>query len=152
MGDFYLKNSKGEYIPIQFEQICTRDWSGKLILVKIGNGDVVPEDEIEETTEAINSSDALRYLENTSFLITLYNLDFSVFSDIKDIGKQYVSVRVAENDDLSKLGPLMKEAKNKLRNTAKKVVIMPTPLTIEEYKEIMEIKRRCDTRRNRRGH
>jgi hypothetical protein len=28
---------------------------------------------------------------------------------------------------------------------------METPLTVEQYHEVMEIKQRCDNRRNRRG-
>jgi hypothetical protein len=52
---------------------------------------------------------------------------------------------------LSDLGDLQKRAKQQLRGKSKKVIIMPTPLTVAEYKEVMDVKKRCDNRRNRRG-
>lgn len=152
MGVFYTKNSSGDYVPIEFKKICSDDWHNKLIVVKIGeNGDKVPESEIEEVFAGLNDADALGSLDNTSFLITLYNLDFQALESVKDIGEQYVTVRITGDDDLAKLGTLAKRAKEELRGKVKKVVLLPTPLTVNEYKEVMEIKQRCDTRRNRRG-
>lgn len=152
MSGFYIKNGKGEYIPVDFKQISIKDWENKLILVSIGkDGDQVPESEIEETAASINGANALMKLEGTSFIITPYNLSFDVLGSLDEIGKQYISVRVAADDDLSKLGSLQKNAKEQLRGKTKKVVVMPTPLTVEEYKEVMEVKQRCDTRRTRRG-
>ena len=149
---FYIKNGKGEYIPVEFKQTSIRDWENKLILVRIGkDGDQIPESEIEETSSSINGADALMRLENTSFLIAPYNLSFEVLGNVEDIGKQYVSVRVTADDDLSKLGSFQKNVKEQLRGKSKKAIILPAPLTIEEYKEVMEVKQRCDTRRNRRG-
>lgn len=149
---FYIKNSSGEYIPVEFKSVSIKEWENKLILVSIGKeGDHVPESEIDETSNSINGADALMKLENTSFLIAPYNLNFEVLGNVEEIVKQYVSVRIKSDDDLGKLGSLQKRAKEQLRGKAKKVVIMPTPLTVEEYKEVMEIKQRCDTRRNRRG-
>ncbi|MFA5048780.1 MAG: hypothetical protein WC516_07175 [Patescibacteria group bacterium] len=152
MSGFYIKNGRGDYIPADFKQISTKDWENKLILVSIGkDGEHVPESEIDEVSDSINNSDVLRRLNGTSFLITLYNLSFEVLGSLDDISKQYIAVRVTADDDLSKLGFLQKNVKEQLRGKAKKNIIMPTPLTVEEYKEVMDVKQRCDTRRNRRG-
>ena len=152
MGMFYTKDSNGDYIPIEFKKICSDDWHNHLIVVKVGeHGDQVPESEIEEVWAGLNDADALSSLDNTSFLITLYSLEFQVLESAKEIGNQYVTIRVSADDDLSKLGVLAKKAKKELRGKAKKVVVLPAPLTINEYKEVMDIKQRCDTRRNRRG-
>jgi hypothetical protein len=152
MGVFYTKNADGKYIPIEFKKICSDDWHNRLIVVKIGDGgDKVPESEIEEVWAGLNDADALGSLDNTSFLITLYNLDFQILESVKDIGDQYITVRITGDDDLSKLGALTKKAKEELRGKAKKVVILPAPLSVNEFREVMEIKQRCDTRRNRRG-
>lgn len=152
MSGFYIKNKSGDFVPVDFKQVSIKNWENKLILVSIGTaGDQVPESEIEETANSINSATALMKLENTSFLIAPYNLNFEVLGSLDEISKQYISVRIAADDDLSKLGSLQKNAREQLRGRTKQVVVMPTPLTVEEYKDVMEIKKRCDTRRTRRG-
>jgi hypothetical protein len=149
---FYLKNSKGEYIPIEFKDIAAKEWSNKLVLVRVGSDEhPAPESEIDQTFKGLKGADALRKLENCSFLITAHTLDFEVMEELKELGEKYVAVRVAVDDDLSKLGSLQKQAKEQLRGKTKGVVFLPTPLTVSDYKEVMEVKQRCDTRRSRRG-
>jgi hypothetical protein len=151
-SDFYMKNSDGKYIPISFKQIITRDWENKLIVVRIGSDESPANDsEIEETLDSLNDADALEGLENTSFLITMHSLSFEVLDNVKEVGEKCVAVKVTGDDDLSRLGNLQKNARDQLRGKTKKVVVLPTPLTVSEYKEIMDIKKRCDTRRGRRG-
>lgn len=149
---FYIKNSKGEYTSIEFKDMVPKEWSNKIIVVRVGNDDCpAPESEVEITYKALKGANSLRKLENCSFLITIYPLEFEVLGDLKEIGEKYVAVRVTSDDDLNKLGSLQKMVKEQLRGKTKKVVILPTPLTVDGYKEVMEVKQRCDTRRNRRG-
>lgn len=149
---FYIKNSKGEYIPIEFKDIAAKEWSNKLVVLRVGSDEnPAPESEIDQTFKGLKGADALRKLENCSFLITGHTLNFEVLGELKELGEKYVAVRVATDDDLSKLGALQKKAKEQLRGKTKGVVFLPTPLTVSDYKEVMEIKQRCDNRRNRRG-
>ncbi len=152
MSQLYHKGRDGKYIPIEFKEICTKDWHNKLIVVRIGTEEMkAPESEVDETWNGLNDADALGSLENTSFLITLHNLDFEVLGSIKDIENQYVSIKVTSDDDLNKLGSLQKSAKDQLKGKTKKTIIMHAPLTVKQYKEVMEVKQRCDNRRTRRG-
>jgi hypothetical protein len=152
MEEFYVKNNDGRYVPVSFKKIITKDWENQLIAVRIGTDENPADDsEVEQTLGAINDADALDDLENTSFLVALHNLEFEVVGSLKDVGEKNVAVRITGEDDLSKLGTLQKEAKKQLRGKTKKVVFLPTPLTVNDYKEVMEIKRRCDTRKSRRG-
>jgi len=152
MSEFYMKNADGKYIPISFKQIITKDWENKLIVVRIGSDECPAEEsEIEETLDSLNDADALESLENTSFLITMHSLSFEVLDSVKDVASKCVAVKVTGDDDLSRLGKLQKKAREQLRGKAKKVVVLPTPLTVDEYNKIMDIKKRCDTRRSRRG-
>jgi len=149
---FYVKSSKGEYIPIQFKDIAAKEWSNKLVVVRVGSDECpAPESEIEATFKGLKGADALRKLENCSFLITAHTLDFEALGELKELSEKYIAVRVTTDDDLSKLGSLQKRAKEQLRGKTKGVVFLPTPLTVSDYKEVMEVKQRCDTRRNRRG-
>jgi hypothetical protein len=151
MSTFYAKNGN-KYVPVEFKQIVTKDWNDKVIVVRIGTEENPAElSEVEETMECLNDSDALEKLENTSFLVTLYEMDFQTLGSVKEVADQCVAVRVTGGDDLTKLGKLQKQAKEQLRGKAKKVAVLPAPLTVNEYKQVMDIKRRCDTRRTRRG-
>lgn len=151
MENFYIKKNE-KYIPISFKDVLTKDWNNKLVIVKVGSDEVpATNEELEQTYDYISSADALDSLENTSFIVTMYNLQFEVLGDLKEIEEKYVSVRITGGDDLSKLGSLQKEAKKLLKNKTKKVVVLPIPLTVNEYKEVMEIKERCDIRKARRG-
>ena len=152
MSEFYIKGKDGRFVPISFKQIVTKDWDGKVIIVRIGS-DQMPADqsEINKAFNAINDADALDSLENTSFLVTLHNIEFEIMGTLKEVGEKYVAVRVTSGDDLNKLGDLQKEARKQLRGKTKEVVVLPTPLTVDDYKEVMEIKQRCDIRRSRRG-
>jgi hypothetical protein len=149
---FYIKNRNGEYVPIDFKKIVTKDWENNLIVVRVGTDEhPASESDATRTLDSLHDVDTLDDLENSSFLITLHNIGFEILGSLKEIGEKYVLVKVTGDDDLSKLEDLQKDAKRQLRGKTKKVVIMPTPLTVDEYKEIKEIKDRVDNRKKRRG-
>jgi len=152
MAQFYIKNDKGKFIPVDISQVVSKDWDGKIVAVRMGT-DALPatEEELAQAQESLDNTTVLELLQNTSFLITSYALDFSVLGSIEEIKKQNVAVRVTGDDDLSKLGGLQKNAKEQLRGKAKRVVVLPVPLSVDEYQEVMQIKRRCDLRKSRRG-
>ncbi len=152
MTTFYTKTKKGKYIPITFKEIITKDWENKLVAVRIGSDEhPAEESEIEETLDSLNDADALETLENTSFLISLHSLDFEIIGSLKEIGQKYIAVKVTGGDDFSKLGPLQKQAKEQLRGKTKKVVILPTPVTVEEFAKVREVLKRLEVRRARRS-
>lgn len=152
MGKFYTKKRDGTYLPITFKEIITKDWENKLISVRIGSDEhPAEESEIEETLDGINDADALESLENTSFLISLHNIEFEILGSLKEIEEKYIAVRVNGDDDLTKLGPLQKSAKEQLRGKTKKVIFLPTPISVKEYSDAKEVLKRLETRRNRRS-
>jgi len=54
MSEFYTKSDKGEYIPISFDKIVTKDWDEQLVLVRIGSEEnPAKEDEINQTMEGL---------------------------------------------------------------------------------------------------
>lgn len=149
---FYMKNNKGEYLPVEFDQVISKDWNNQMVIVRVGSDERPATDqELEETQENLDNAAVLKALPNTSFLITSYAIQFDILATLDDLKKQCVSVRVTGDDDLSKLGGLQKHAKEALKGKTKKVAILPAPLTVEDYHEVMQIKRRCDLRRSRRG-
>jgi len=149
---FFMKNRKGELIPVAIEQILSKDWAGKIVLVRVGSDEhPADEDELIDVNDKLDTATVIDMLPETSFLVTSYAMKFDVLGSIDDLGKQCVAVRVTGDDDLSKLGGLQQHAREQLRGRAGGVAILPTPLTVKEYHEVMEIKQRCDLRRSRRG-
>jgi len=149
---FYIKNQNDQFVPVKIEQVVSRDWTGKLILVRVGSDEhPADDDELLEVNDNLDTATVIEMLPDTSFLITSFAIQFDILGGLDELRKQHVAVRVTGNDDLSKLGGLQKHAREQLRGAVKKVVILPTPLTVEDYHEVMKIKERCDLRRSRRG-
>jgi hypothetical protein len=146
---FYVK-VRGKYIPVEAKKIFINEWENSLIALKVGEkGDSISDDEIIELTDEIDNAQTLGHLRNTSFVISAHNLNFEIVGS-SEIGNKYVSISINSGDDLKKLGELQKNAKEQLKEMGLKSIIMPAPLTINEYKEVMEVKQRCDMRRQRR--
>jgi hypothetical protein len=152
MSQFYIKNNNGDFVPVKVEQVVSKDWDGKMVWVRLGTDEhPATEEEMTQAQEGLDTAAVLEVLKNTSFLITSYALDFEVLGDLASLKKQHVAVRVTGDDDLSKLGGLQKHAREQLRKRTKKVVILPAPMSVEEYHEVIQIKKRCDLRKSRRG-
>lgn len=149
---FYIKNSKGEFLPVDFEQVISKEWNNQMVVVRVGSDERPASDqELEETQDNLDNAAVLKMIPNTSFLITSYAIEFELLGSLDDLKHQYVAVRVRGDDDLSRLGSLQKDAREALKGKTKKVAILPSPMTVDEYQEVMRIKRRCDLRRSRRG-
>lgn len=152
MSSFYTKTKSGEFVPITFKEIATKDWENKLILVRIGSEEnPTKESEVEEAIDGLEEADVLENIECTSFLVSTYNLDFEIMGSLSEISKKYIAVRVSSADDLSKLGPLQQKAKEQLRGKTKKTIVLPTPITVEEYAEVNDVLKRLKVRRQRRS-
>jgi len=70
MGNLYMKNKNGEYIPVSFEEVVDKSWDNKLILVTMGSPQNMASDlDCRELLESFQDADALRALNGASFLI-----------------------------------------------------------------------------------
>lgn len=155
MKDLYAKNKNGEYIPVSIKQLDISGWANKVVHISLGSENIPStEDEEEALYRALNDNDLLESLGAT-LIITRYEIDFEVLGDISELEEKSILIRVDNNSSLglSFDESLEKKAKKLLRKqgVGKKSVVMPTPLTVQQYKDIMEVKRRCDIRRERRG-
>lgn len=152
MSDLYLKDKNGNFTPVSIEKMAGRDWHEKIVWVRLGTEDV-PAGEEEETlmAKALENADSLADV-NTTFIVTSYQIGFEVLGNAKELQDKCVLIKANSNENLNPLGDnLQKKVKRMLRENKLKSVTMPAPLTVQEYKEVMEVKRRCDIRRTRRG-
>ena len=152
MSEFYTKTKGGKYIPITFKKIITKDWENRVIVVRIGSDEhPAPAEELTETLDSLDNIDALETLENTSFLVSLHSIDFEIIGSVKEMSEKCVAISVTGSDDLSKLGSIQRQAKEQLRGKTKKVVVLPSPITVEEYSKVKEVLKRLEVRRLRRS-
>lgn len=150
----YVKNKKGDYIPIKFEKVVSTRWSNSLVKVKVGSDrhPVRSVQDLEEIFDDICQSDVLDQVDNVDFLITPYDIDFEVIENLKDLSEKYIMVRASTDDDLDMLGDMGKQMKNVLNRNFKKTLLFPTPITVEEFKDLIKIKERRDIVNNRRSN
>ena len=107
---FYMKNRNGEYVPVEFKKIVSKDWENSLVIVRVGTDEYPAEEsDANRTLDNLHDADTLDELDNISFLITLHNIGFEVLGNLREIGEKYVLVKVTGDDDLSKLDDLQKD-------------------------------------------
>lgn len=128
MSTFYKKIGE-EYIPVEFKDIET-NWDNKLVIAKIEDKKY-----FDEIWSALNDVTIINNVE-TSILVTDMNISFEVLDDIKD---KYIMVKVGNKDMNFKYLSKLKEMLNDIDYN---FVIAPSSLTLKEYNELIELKRR----------
>lgn len=94
---FYIRTINGAYVPVSFDKIKTDDWDNSFVVVRVENErrDVTEED-IDEIFEALQDSEVLDALKNTSFFITSDSMDF------KNVGKTaQIKERLLNGEELA---------------------------------------------------
>lgn len=147
--NLYFKSNE-KYIPISFKKIVTKNWDKSLIFVKVGDkNEPVKDNELQEVLDDLNKSDALLDL-NATFLVSTNKLEFELLGKLSDIKNKHICVNIKNTDDVSEINEIKKIIKKFLKPYTN-VITLPVPITLEEYKDILKIKERRDTRRQRRG-
>jgi len=150
MSDFYIKNKKGAFLPIELSTYINKDLEGKLVIVRVGSDEYpVSVETLDETEESFNRADVLNDLEDVSIIITPYQIDIDI-ENKEDVDEKVLYMQITSGDDISSLTEMMKKMYKKLRNKFS-TVVLPAPLKLKEYKQVREILKRCEIRRQRRG-
>ena len=70
MGNLYMKNENGKYLPVNIDKVIDPSWDNCLIRVTLGSPqDMVSDLDCHELFEMLSASDAVRSLDRASFLI-----------------------------------------------------------------------------------
>jgi|GEM_PF-6350998 hypothetical protein len=149
--ELYYKNSDGKFVPVSFNKVITDEWDDKIVVVRVGSkDDPATKEDADQLTLELEDLEVLSSV-HASFLILDFGVDFEVYGSLEELKEKNVYVWIKGGDDLSKLGDMAKEAKAALKNTFNKVVLLPTPLTVNKYAEINEIRKRLGVIKKRRG-
>lgn len=150
MSDFYIKNKKGEYLPIKLSTYINKDLEGKLVIVRVGTDEhPVSVETLDETEESFNRADVLNDLEDVSVIITPYQIDVNTVPK-DELEDKLLYMQITSGDDLSSLEEITKRMAKKLRKKFN-MAVLPTPLKIKEYIQVRDVLKRCKIRRDRRG-
>jgi hypothetical protein len=150
MAEFYVKNKQGKFLPVEITQVLGKELNGHLIVIRVGNNEhCATSSDLDETAESFNNADFLNGLDDISIIITPYQIDVSVASK-KDIDDKYIYLQITSGHDVL----MLEEQIRKMYNIIKKkheTVVVPTPLKVSEYRQVQEILKRCQVRKERRG-
>lgn len=150
MSEFYIKTKSGEFLPVSLSSYFTKDLNGKLAVVRVGTDEHPASiSDVDETWESFRRADVLNELEDVSVIVTPYQI--SVDAVTKDeLEDKALCLQVTSGEDISSLTEILKKTYKRLSKKFK-TVVMPSPLTLKEYKKVRDILKRCQIRRDRRG-
>ncbi len=152
MKNLYVKDDSGNYLPIRLEMASVSDLANKLILITVGSDNYdVSADGMEHIRESFIKSeiiiDAMRRSEAADILIIPHKIRFELLSK-GELESKTVCIRVDKDDEVDDLSEIRAQIKKKI---GKDAVILPSPISVKEYKEIKEIKERIQIRKSRHG-
>jgi hypothetical protein len=152
MKDLYIKDKNGNFVPIKLELVSQEDFANKMVLITVGNdkydADTITLEHIRESfvkSEVI--IDAMRRSISADLLIIPHSIKFELFSK-DEIETKNVYIRVDKNDNIDNLPEIKAQIK---KSTGKDANILPSTISIKEYKEIKAIKERTKIRKERYG-
>ena len=150
MNDLYIKNNKGKFIPININSVLNKDLNNKLLIVRVGTDEMPasPED-LNETLRSFANADVLE-LNNVSIILTPYQISLDIL-DESQINNKSLCLQVTSGEDISMLEEQLRKTYKRLKKKYSKITILPTPLTIKDYRQVQDILQRCELRKNRRG-
>jgi hypothetical protein len=150
MAEFYVKNKLGKYLPIELKSIVTKEFNGKLVIVRVGTDEhSASASDLDETEQSFSQADVLNELDNVSIIITPYQIDIST-APKAEIDEKQIYVQITSGNDVIMLEEQVRKIYNKLRKKHETVVVS-TPLKVGDYRKVQDILKRCQIRKERRG-
>lgn len=152
MDELYVMDNKGSFIPIRFDVAAPKDLDNKLIVITVGsNNEPATNETLEYVQKYFKNSksiiDSMRRSGSSNLLILPHTIKLELVSK-EDIDKKTICVQIESSDDISNFEELKHQIKTSVR---KDVVVLPSPISIKEYKEVKEIQQRLKIRKNRNG-
>lgn len=149
MSNFYIKNKNGEYLPVELNSIMGKDLNKSLVIVKVGsdNYPATPGD-LDLTEDSFRQADIINELD-ISIIITPYQIDVGVITK-EEIEDKNIYLQITSGSDISALEEGIRKMYKNMRKKYT-TVVMPTPLTVRDYKKVQDVLKRCQIRKERRS-
>lgn len=150
MSRFYIKNNKGDFLPVELSSIMSKDLNNRLVIVRVGTDEYpVSMSDLELTVESFSSAGVLQELSNVSIIVTPYQIDVGTINK-SELENKCIYIQIISGDDISALDEEIKELYRRL-NKNFDVAILPSPMTVKDYRQVQDTLKRCQIRRDRRS-
>ena len=135
---FYIKDRKGTYIPITFENICFNSWSNKLIIIRVDQKN--KDFKVDEIYKEILDSNAFNNLNNTSILVIPSEIEITALGN--EILDEELIIKFSSDYTWFEIDSIQKKIKQHLKNKVRDMLFISCPIKQSEYSELMKIRRR----------
>src|SRR5271157_4977195 len=147
MSDFYIKNKRGEYLPIDLSHVFGKELSDHLIIVRVGSDEKAATSyDLDMTVDSFSQADFLRSIDNLSIIVTPYQIDVSLLPK-EELDNKCIYLQITSGDDILSLENQIRKMYDKLKK-AHTTIVVPTPLKVGEYKQVRDILKRCQIRKD----
>jgi len=152
IDDLYVKDKEGNYVPITLDVVSSKDLTDKLIIVTVGSDDEPATDEMLEYvqhgfTKSKVIIEAMRRSREANLLILPHIIKLELISR-RELDVKTICIRLNTDEEIKDLPEIKDQLQNAIR---KEVIVLPVPISLNEYKEIKAIKERARIRKQRSG-
>lgn len=150
MSNLYIKNKKNEYLPIDINSVLNKDLNNRLIIIRVGTDEhpASPED-LNETLRSFSNADVLE-LNDVSIVLTPYQISLEIL-DEADIENKPICLQITGGEDISMLEEQIRRIYKRIKKQHSNVTILPSPLKVKDYRQVVETLKRSQLRKERRG-
>jgi hypothetical protein len=145
----YVKNN-GKFVPVKIDSVMSRDLNNNLVIVRVGSDEQVASlDDLDVTASSFAKANVLDDLDNVSVIITPYQIKIDLV-DEREVEEKVICVQITSGEDISALDETTKQVYKKLKKNYSNVIVLPTPITLKEYRQVRDTLKRCEMRKKRR--
>ena len=150
MSNLFVKNKQGDYLPVDINSVLNKDLNNRLIVIRVGTDDhpATPED-LTETLRSFANADVLE-LNDVSIVLTPYQISLEIL-DESDVEDKSICLQITSGDNLAMLEEQIRRMYKRVKKYHSNVTILPSPLTVKEYRQVMDTLKRSQLRKSRRG-
>lgn len=147
----YIKNDNNEFVPVEIDSVMGKDLNNHLIIVKVGNEhQVATLEDIDLTASSFAKANVFDELDNVSIIITPYQISIDLV-DESEVEEKSICIQITSGDDINALDETTKSIYKGLKKDYNNVIILPTPLKLKEYVQVVDTLKRCKMRKKRRS-
>lgn len=150
MSDLYIKNKKGEFLPVEINSVLNKDLNNRLIVVRVGTDEhpATPED-LNETLRSFSNAEVLE-LNDVSVILTPYQISLEMLDDL-EIENKTICLQIQSGEDITMLEEQTRRMYKRIKKHNPNVTILPSPLKVKDYRQVVDTLKRSQLRKNRRG-
>lgn len=150
MSNLYVKTKSGDFIPVDINSVVNKDLNNRLVIIRVGTDEhpATPED-LNETLRSFSNADVME-LNDVSIILTPYQISLEVLEEA-EIENKSICIQVTSGEDMTMLEEQLRKLYKRVKKHGSNVTILPSPIKIKQYRQVIETLKRCKVRKDRRS-